>query len=119
VFIGTQKLVSLQAHTRPSVQAELDLRTSRSSSIGPVQTVRHTHTKSHKLICPGHGAPQSMAYSFTSVGNFFVYVRGTPLLYEKSNNAKCGVTRVRHSLNNVCILFDSRPHTLVAEGLGH
>ena len=26
-------------------------------SIGPVQTVRHTHTKKHKLICPGHGAP--------------------------------------------------------------
>jgi hypothetical protein len=58
-----------------------------------------------------------MAYSFTSVGKFFVYVRGAPLLYEKSNNAKCGVTRVRHSLNNVCILFDSRPHTLVEEGL--
>ncbi len=28
-----------------------------------------THTKSHKLICPGHDAPQSMAYSFTSVCN--------------------------------------------------
>jgi hypothetical protein len=53
-----------------------------------------THTKSHKLICPGHGAPQSMAYSFTSVGKLSVYVRGAPLLYEKYNNAKCGVTRV-------------------------
>jgi hypothetical protein len=40
-----------------AVQAELDLRASRSSSIGPVQTVRHTRTKSHKLICPGHAPP--------------------------------------------------------------
>jgi hypothetical protein len=42
-----------------------------------------THTKSHKLICPGHGAPQSMAYSFTSVGKFFVYVRGGSLIIWK------------------------------------
>ena len=49
--------------------------------------------------------------------NFLFTSGGAPLLYEKSNNAKCGVTRVRHSLNNVCILFDSRPHTLVEEGL--
>ena len=35
-----------------------------------------THTKSHKLICPGHGAPQSMAYSFTSVYKLSVYIRG-------------------------------------------
>ena len=55
-LLALNRLVSLQAHTRPSVQAELDLRTSRSSSIGPVQTVRHTRTKSHKLMFPGHGA---------------------------------------------------------------
>ena len=42
-----------------------------------------THTKSQKLICPGHGAPQSMAYSFTSVGKFFVYVRGGSLIIWK------------------------------------
>ena len=42
-----------------------------------------THTKSHKLICPGHGAPQSMAYSFTSVGKLSVYVRGGSLIIWK------------------------------------
>ena len=52
---------------------------------------------SHKLICPGHGAPQSMAYSFTSVGNcLYTSGEGAPSLYEISNNAKGGVTRVRH-----------------------
>ena len=65
-----------------------------------------THTKSHKLICPGHGAPQSMAYSFTSVGKFFVYVRGAPLLYEKSNNAThTDDTRCKVSTAPVALLF--------------
>jgi hypothetical protein len=43
-----------------------------------------THTKSHKLICPGHDAPQSMTYSFTSVGKLSVYVRGGLPYYMKN-----------------------------------
>jgi hypothetical protein len=42
-----------------------------------------THTKSHKLICPGHDAPQSMAYSFTSVCNC-LYTSGEGLRLTKT-----------------------------------